>query len=41
VYFNPEDPADAMLEPGKISWVLPFAGVVFAAAGVAGVLFNL
>jgi hypothetical protein len=41
VYFNPEDPADAMLEPGKISWTLLFAGVAFAAAGVAGVLFNL
>src|SRR6266566_1889232 len=30
VYFNPEDPADAMLEPGKISWSLLFGGVAFA-----------
>jgi hypothetical protein len=41
VYFNPEDPTDAMLEPGKISWVLFLVGVVFAASGVACVLHNL
>ncbi len=43
VYFDPEDPADAMLEPGKISWALGllFAGMAFAAAGVAGVLQNV
>ncbi len=41
VYFNPENPADAMLEPGKISWSLLFGGLAFAGAGVACVLHNL
>jgi hypothetical protein len=36
VYFNPEDPADAMLEPGKISWSLIFGGLAFAGSGVMG-----
>jgi hypothetical protein len=34
VFFNPENPADAMLEPGKASWFLFLAGMVFAGAGV-------
>ena len=38
VYFNPEDPSDAMLEPGKVSWSLLFGGVMFASVGAIGFL---
>jgi Protein of unknown function (DUF3592) len=38
VYFNPEDPADAMLEPGRVSWSLLLGGVVFAGMGAIGLL---
>ncbi|HTD23698.1 MAG TPA: DUF3592 domain-containing protein [Terriglobales bacterium] len=38
VYFNPENPADAMLEPGKVSWSLLFGGVMFAGIGAIGFL---
>ncbi len=41
VYFNPEDPADALLEPGKISWSVLFGGLAFVGSGVMGILSNL
>ena len=34
VFFDPDNPADAILEPGKASWFLFVAGMLFAAAGV-------
>jgi hypothetical protein len=34
VFFDPDNPADAMLEPGNASWFLFVAGMLFAGAGV-------
>jgi hypothetical protein len=33
VYVNPDNPKDAMLEPGKVPWVLFVAGALFFLAG--------
>jgi len=41
VYYNPDAPGDAMLEPGKMDWWLFFGGVCFFVVGMAAVLFNL
>jgi hypothetical protein len=34
VFVNPDNPADAVLEPANPSWFLLIAGMVFAAAGL-------
>jgi uncharacterized protein DUF3592 len=41
VYFNPESPGDAMLEPGKMTWWIFFAGICFLFGGVAALIHNL
>lgn len=41
VYFNPEAPADAMLEPAKMTWWMFFAGTSFFAAGMVNLIHNL
>jgi hypothetical protein len=34
VFVNPDNPADAVLEPANPSWFVLIAGIVFAAAGL-------
>jgi hypothetical protein len=41
VYYNPDAPNDAMLEPGKMGWWLFFGGICFAAGGIAALVHNL
>jgi len=41
VYYNPDAPADAMLEPGKMAWWLSFAGACFFITGIFAVIHNL
>ncbi|MEJ2551077.1 MAG: DUF3592 domain-containing protein [Anaerolineales bacterium] len=43
VHYNPENPSQAVLEPGSTrgAWGTLLIGIVFSAAGVAIVIFNL
>jgi len=41
VYYNPDSPDDAMLEPGKMDWWMFFAGAAFFVTGVFAVIHNL
>jgi hypothetical protein len=41
VYYNPDSPRDAMLEPGKMGWWMFFAGAAFLITGVFAVIHNL
>ncbi|MEJ2562282.1 MAG: hypothetical protein P8Z42_06290 [Anaerolineales bacterium] len=43
IAYNPENPSQAVLEPGSTrgAWGTLLIGIVFSAAGVAIVIFNL
>jgi len=41
VYYNPEAPADAMLEPGKMTWFVFLGGILFLIVGIAALIHNL
>ena len=41
VYYNPEAPGDAMLEPGKMTWWVFLGGALFFLVGVLAVIHNL
>jgi Protein of unknown function (DUF3592) len=41
VFFNPDMPGDAMLEPGKMGWWVFFGGASFLIVGVVALVRNL
>jgi hypothetical protein len=41
VFYNPDAPQDALLEPGKMSWWLFLGGACFLVYGVAAMITNL
>jgi Protein of unknown function (DUF3592) len=41
VYYNPDAPGDAMLEPGKMGWWMFFGGAAFFITGIFAVIHNL
>jgi hypothetical protein len=40
VYINPDEPADAVLDPSKTGWSSAMAGLVFLLIGLCGLFFG-